>query len=93
MTITLAGIQFEHHDYDVRGDTLFLSVAPPSGKPPAHAHETPEGHVIEYDEAGAITAIELLNARWRLERDGEVRVTPPEHPAVADERELEAAFA
>lgn len=49
--------------------------------------------MIEYDEAGAITAIELLNARWRLERDGKMRVTFPGHPAVADERELEAAFA
>jgi hypothetical protein len=42
MTITLAGIQFEHHDYDVRGDTLFLSVGLPDGRPPARAYETPE---------------------------------------------------
>ncbi len=49
--------------------------------------------MVEYDETGAVTSIELLNARWRLERDGEVRVTLPEHPAVADERELKAALA
>lgn len=48
--------------------------------------------MVEYDEAGAVTSIELLNARWHLERDGEVRVTLPEHPAVADERELKAAL-
>ncbi len=34
----------------------------------------------------------LLNVRWTLERDGELRVTLPEHPAVADQRELEAAL-
>jgi len=93
MTITIAGIRFEHHDYDARGDTLFLSVEPPSDTQPARGYETPEGHVIEFDEAGAIRSIELLNPRWLLERDGEVRVTLPEQPAVADERELKAALA
>lgn len=92
MTIKIAGIRFEHHDYDARGDTLFLSVGPPRQEPPARAYETPEGHVVEYDEAGAIRSIELLNARRLLERDGEVRLTLPEHPAVAGERELKAAL-
>ncbi len=34
----------------------------------------------------------LLNVRWTLRRDGELRVTLPEHPAVADQRELEAVL-
>lgn len=93
MTVTIAGIRFNHHDYDARGDTLFLSVKPPSRRPPERAYETPEGHVVEYDEGGAVVSIELLNARWLLEQKGELRVTLPERPAVADSRELRAVLA
>lgn len=90
MTVTIAHIRFEYHDYDASGDTLFLSVAKPSGQPPEDAYETPEGHVVECDERGTIISIELLNARWLLERDGELRVTLPEHHAIADSHDLEA---
>jgi len=94
MTITIAETRFDYHDYDARGDTLFLSVkAPPRKHPPDRAYETPEGHVIEYDARGAIVSIELLNARWLLQRDGELRVTLPEHRAVADSDELDAVLA
>jgi uncharacterized protein YuzE len=93
MAITIADIRFEYHDYDERGDTLFLSVKAPVGHPPDRAYETPEGHVVEYDERGAVVSIELLNARWLLEREGELRVTLPEHRAIADSDELAAALA
>ena len=65
---------------------------PPDKQTPA-TFETPEGHVVEYDERGAVSSIELLNARWMLERDGELRVTLPEHCAIADSHELAAALA
>jgi uncharacterized protein YuzE len=93
MAVTIADIRFEYHDYDKRGDTLFLSVAPPKRQRPGRAYETPEGHVVEYDEHGAVVSIELLNTRWLLERDGELRVTLPEHRAIADSHELAAALA
>lgn len=93
MAVTIADIRFEYHDYDARGDTLFLSVKAPGDQPPENAYETPEGHVVEYDEQGAVVSIELLNARWLLERDGELRVTLPEQPAVANSQELEAVLA
>jgi len=57
-----------------------------------HSESDLYGHV-EYDEHGGIVAIELLNARWLLEPDGELRVTLPERPAVADTRELEEVLA
>jgi uncharacterized protein YuzE len=93
MAVTIAGIRFDYHDYDERGDTLFLSVEKPGGRQPDRAYETPEGHVVEYNKQGAMVSIELLNARWLLQRDGELRVTLPEQPAVADTHELEAALA
>ncbi len=92
MSVTIADMRFEYHDYDARGDTLFLSVKAPTGEPPDRAYETPEGHVVEYDADGAVVSIELLNARWLLERHGELRVTLPEHPAVASPGELESVL-
>jgi hypothetical protein len=29
MTLTIAGIEFDYHDYDERGDTLYLRAGPP----------------------------------------------------------------
>lgn len=92
MAITIAGINFNYHDYDPRGDTLFLSIDGPLEQL-ADAHETPEGHTAEYDANGALVAIEFLNARGLLERDGELRVTLPEQPAVASRDDLESVLA
>lgn len=68
--ISQLGIEFDHHDYYARGDTLYLHVGP--AREPARSLETPEGHTVEYDERGAITGLELLNVRWALERDGKL---------------------
>lgn len=55
MKITIAGIEFDHHDYDERGDVLFLHVGKPK-EPSVKTFETPEGHTVEYDEHGAVAA-------------------------------------
>ena len=92
MTITIAGTAFDYHDYDARGDTLFLGVGGPRKVLAARAYETPEGHVVEYDEAGSVVALELVNVRWALERDGEVKLTCPEEHHLAPSS-LEGALA
>jgi YD repeat-containing protein len=68
MSVTIAGTTFEHHHYDQRGDLLYLSVAHHEG-PSASASSTPEGHNIEYDEAGRVVGMTLTNVRWLLDRD------------------------
>lgn len=79
MTITVSGIDFDYHDYDERGDVLYLHLGPPNG-PPAKALETAEGHTVEYDDHGAIVGLELMGVRGTLERDGELKLTwPPAH--------------
>jgi hypothetical protein len=52
------GIVFDDHDFDERGDTLYLHVGPPSE--PARAIETPEGQVTEYDDHDAVEQARLL---------------------------------
>lgn len=84
MSVTIDGIRFDHHDYDERGDVLYLSVKGYEG-PPATAYASPEGHNVEYDEAGRVIAMTLVNVRWLLERNGELTITWPTGRVKADE--------
>jgi uncharacterized protein YuzE len=77
MMITIAGINFDYHDYDERGDTLYLHVGRPRAQAPANALETPEGHTVEYGDDGTVIGLELLNVRWTLERQRSLTVTWP----------------
>jgi uncharacterized protein YuzE len=51
MTVTIAGTSFDHHEYDKRGDVLYLSVGPPRGA--GRTIATPEGHAVDYGKSGA----------------------------------------
>ncbi|HYM45923.1 MAG TPA: DUF2283 domain-containing protein [Solirubrobacteraceae bacterium] len=91
MTITIAGIGFDYHDYDERGDVLYLHVGRPDGAP-ARALETAEGHTVEYDEHGAVVGLELMSVRGTLEAKGELKLTwPPAHLAASTLRQALAA--
>jgi len=76
MKITIAGITFDHHHYDPRGDVLYLNVGEPQVE--AHGLETAEGHAVHYDEDWAVIGLSLLNVKWTLEREGEITLTWPE---------------
>jgi len=82
MTLTIAGTDFDQHEYDDRGDVLYLSVGPP--REAARTIATPEGHAVDYDESGAVIGMVLVNVRFILERDGMLTLSlPPEHLAAA----------
>ncbi|HWO15303.1 MAG TPA: DUF2283 domain-containing protein [Solirubrobacterales bacterium] len=90
MSVTIAGTEFDCVEYDARGDVLYLSVGEP--REPTRTLATTEGHAVDYGSDGSVIGMVLLNVRWTLERDGALTVTLPEHPAVADSRELAAAL-
>ena len=75
MTVTIAGTAFDSHEYDDRGDVLYLSVGSP--REAARTIATPEGHAVDYDESGAVIGMVLVNVRLLLDRDGAVTVTVP----------------
>ena len=86
MSVTVAGIEFEHHVYDERGDVLYLAVhGYEAGGLPPRAQATPEGHSIEWDESSRVIALTLVNVRWLLERDGQLTITWPAGHVGADE--------
>lgn len=75
MTITIGTVTFDHIEYDADGDVLYLSVGEP--REPADSYGTPEGHNVRYAPDGRVIALTLVNPKWLLERDGELRVTIP----------------
>lgn len=59
--------------YEPTGDVLYLSSAQDDKR--GAAQETPEGHAVRLSPDGQITHITLINARWLLDRDGELVAT------------------
>jgi uncharacterized protein YuzE len=89
--IHLGPYTFDHVVYDADGDVLYLSIGEP--RPAYDSPETPEGHGVRYDEGYEVIGVTIVNAKWWLEKDGEIKVTFPQTPAVADTQEIEAALA
>ena len=78
MSITIAGTTFDQHEYDERGDVLYLSVGAP--REPFRTVATPEGHAVDYDRSGAVIGMVLVNVKFLIDRDGTLTVTiPPDH--------------
>lgn len=73
MTISLGHLDFDHVTYDADADVLYLSVGEP--QPAAATEATPEGHAVRYDERGEIVGITIVNARWFVEKKGEIELS------------------
>ena len=59
MNVTIAGTTFDQHEYDERGDVLYLSAGDPRAA--ARTIATPEGHAVDYDDSGAVIGMVLVN--------------------------------
>jgi hypothetical protein len=59
--------------YEPTGDVLYLSS--PDDDKTAPAQETPEGHAVRLGADSQVTHITAINARWLLDRDGELVAT------------------
>ena len=89
MTVTIGHLTFDNASYDEQGDVLYLH----SGERQAAAdsEETAEGHVLRFDATGQVIGLTIINARWLLDRQGEITVTLPELVHLSP-RQLEAAL-
>lgn len=72
---------FDSVDYDADRDVLYLSIGEPS---PGHAEETPEGHILRYDDEDVFCGVTLIDVRKSLEERGEVVVAVPPRPQLHD---------
>ena len=75
MSIKIGTIEFDHHSYDEEGDVLYLSVGEP--RVPAETDATSEGHAVDFDADGNVIGMIIVNLRFLLERDGELRSPGP----------------
>jgi hypothetical protein len=83
VNIAIGPVVFDHADYDADVDVLYLHAGYPQ---PAEGEETPEGHVLRYAPGTqTIVGLTVINARWRLERDGQLTVTIPERVSASAE--------
>jgi hypothetical protein len=84
LNVKIGPLVFDHAEYDVDGDVLYLHVGVPQD---AEGEETPEGHVLRYEPGTQrIVGLTVINVRWLLDRDGRLTVTIPETvEASADE--------
>jgi uncharacterized protein YuzE len=86
----IGSITFDHADYDVDSDVLYLHVGEPRK---AEGEETPEGHVLRYAPGTQeIVGLTVLGPRRILDRDGNLTVTIPE-PVEASAEDLASALA
>ncbi len=89
MTITVAGIVFDHHHYDKRSDVLYLNVG--ASRLAVRSLEIDGGHAVHYDESDSIIGLTLLNIRRTIETEGYVDLMlPVVH--VVDAASLREAF-
>lgn len=75
MSIEIAGITFDHVRYDADGDVLYLHHGDSSTA--ADFDASPEGHALRFDSRGNLVGMTILNARWLLDHEGEIRITVP----------------
>jgi uncharacterized protein YuzE len=76
VNISIGPVVFDHADYDAESDVLYLHVGEPQE---AEGEETPEGHLLRYvPGTQRIVGLTVVNAKWLLDRDGQLTVTIPE---------------
>lgn len=76
-TVKVAGIEFDNVEYDSRGDVLYLHVGDPRSA--VDFDGTAEGDGTSYGPDGSLVGITILNARLRLQEEGKIVLTLPEH--------------
>jgi uncharacterized protein YuzE len=74
MSLRAGPYTFAHVTYDAPSDVLYAAIdAPRRGT----RRETPEAHLLRFDERGRFFGITLVNPRGQLDREGGVYVSLP----------------
>ena len=81
MSVKIAGIEFDNVEYDADADILYVHVGDPASA--SDWGESPEGDGLRYGSDGSLVGLTILNARLRLQEDGEVAITLPGQRVVA----------
>ncbi len=82
-TVRIGGIVFDNNRYDAKGDVLYVNVGDPGDA--VDWIGTAEGDGTSHGPDGSLVGLTILNAKLRLEQEGKIELTLPEHTvAVTD---------
>ena len=82
-TVKIGGIVFANNRYDAKGDVLYVNVGDPGDA--VDWIGTSEGDGTSHGPDGSLIGLTILNAKLRLQQDGKIELTLPEHTvAVTD---------
>jgi uncharacterized protein YuzE len=91
VSVRIGDHEFEHVIYDEPGDVLYLS-NDASPDVTVTTYGTPEGHAVRLDASGRILGMTIVNARWLVERDGELAISIPQQRIEAAASDVCAAL-
>ena len=78
--VRIGGVEFDNNLYDRDVDVLYVNVGDPGDA--VDWDGTAEGDGTSYGPDGSLIGMTILNAKRRLERDGRIELTLPEHTVV-----------
>jgi uncharacterized protein YuzE len=75
MSVAFGDIIFDQVDYDEEVDVLYLSTG---GVKPVEREESPEGHILRFDENGVICGMTIIGVSRYLDAEENAKVTMPQ---------------
>lgn len=75
MSVAFGNVIFDLVDYDQDADVLYLSTG---GVTPCEREESPEGHILRFDENGVICGMTIIGVSRYLDAEDNAKVTFPE---------------
>jgi hypothetical protein len=78
--VKIGGIVFDNNFYDRDVDVLYVNVGDPADA--VDWIGTAEGDGTSHGADGSLIGMTILSPKWRLEHDGKIELTLPEHKVV-----------
>ncbi|MEA2231577.1 MAG: hypothetical protein QOD83_1393 [Solirubrobacteraceae bacterium] len=80
MSVRIRAWKLDDVAYNRDADVLYLSIGPPR---PGTGEETPESHIVRYDDAGELIGITIVGARLLVDAGEPLYVTVSQRSKVS----------
>lgn len=74
MSVIIGDWEFDHVTYDAGSDVLYLTIGGPRA---GTGEETPEGHILRFDEDGEFYGVTLIGVKHLVEAGEPTLITLP----------------
>ena len=80
MNVVIGDWEFDHATYDGSADVLYLTIGGPRG---GTGEDTPEGHILRFDEDGEFYGVTLVGIKYLIETGEPATITLPHRESVS----------